>query len=347
MLFVITLVCASIALGVIAYSRKLCVVCRLQMYYLGIVYHFHDMLNYRINKTALPLKPDKVAIVTGGSRGIGAEVVKKLLQCDMEVIIACRTTNAGEKLIHEIRRSGIISGRAKVYKLDNSCFESVKKFVKQIKTDYDRIHILVNNAAIMFPPTYNETEDGYEEQWAVNYLSHFLLTSLLLPLLKTAGRPGECSRIVNVTSCAHDTANINFDYIKNSKESFCTHASYSRSKLAQTMSTITLQRLFRDKSLNILAYSVHPGIVGTDLFKDTLFGSNKWLMATWKTSDRGAIPIVYAATNVDIEEKGGIFISNCKEMAPPPLALEEEIQERLFELSLKQVHLRNFFQYLE
>lgn len=61
---------------------------------------------------------------------------------------------------------------------------------------------------------YKKTEDGYEEQWAVNYLSHFLLTSLLLPLLKIGGRPDECSRIVNVTSCAHDISNINFDYIK-------------------------------------------------------------------------------------------------------------------------------------
>ena len=69
-------------------------------------------------------------------------------------------------------------------------------------------------AAVMFS-TYKNIESGYEEQWMVNYLSHFLLTSLLLPLLKAGGYPEECSRIVNVTSCAHDLGTINFDYINN------------------------------------------------------------------------------------------------------------------------------------
>ncbi|XP_011868072.1 PREDICTED: dehydrogenase/reductase SDR family member on chromosome X-like [Vollenhovia emeryi] len=345
MLLEAALVCASIIVGAIVYST--CWSCHIKYYYIGIVYHFHDIFNIRRNKMDLPSKPGKVAIVTGGSRGIGAEVVKKLLQCDMEVIIACRTTSAGEKLILKIRESGVASGLAKVYKLDNSSLESVRKFAEQIKTDYDRIHILINNAAIMFPAAYNKTEDGYEEQWVVNYLSHFLLTSLLLPLLKSGGRPGECSRIVNVTSCAQDIGTINFEDLENgSKETSCTHAPYGQSKLAQTISTITLQRLLQEKSLNVLVYAVHPGIVSTDLFKDTLIGNNKWLMAAWKTPDRGATPIIYAAVSEDIERKGGLYISNCKEIATPSLALKEEVQERLFDLSVKQIHLKDFFQYL-
>ncbi|XP_012522301.2 dehydrogenase/reductase SDR family member on chromosome X [Monomorium pharaonis] len=346
MLFEIMLICFSIVLAAIALG-KTCLLCQIKYYYIGAVYHFHDVFNIMRNKIDLPSKPDKVAIVTGGSRGIGAEVVKKLLQCDMEVIIACRTTKAGEKFIHEIRKSGIASGRAKVYKLDNSSLESVREFAKQIKTDYDKIHILINNAAIMFPAVHKKTEDGYDEQWAVNYLSHFLLTSLLLPLLKTGGRPDECSRIVNVTSCAQDIATIDFDHINDaSGKIFCTHTGYGQSKLAQTISTITLQRLLNDKSLNISVHSVHPGIVRTDLFKDTLLGNYKFLMAAWKTPDQGATPIIYAAINKDIEKKTGTYISNCKEIPVPSLALKEEIQERLFELSLKQAHLKNFFQHL-
>lgn len=149
----------------------------------------------------------------------------------------------GEKLIHEIRKSGITSGRAKVYKLDNCSFASIREFVKKIKAEYDRIHILINNgmlaakksiliirtisytkrkkhmfsAGVMFVP-YKETEDGFEEQWAVNYLSHFLLTSLLLPLLKAGGHPDDCSRIINVTSCAHDLGDMDFTAINNSSK---------------------------------------------------------------------------------------------------------------------------------
>lgn len=70
----------------------------------------------------------------------------------------------------------------------------------------------------MFIPTYRETKDGFEEQWAVNYLSHFLLTSLLLPLLKAGGHPGDCSRIINVTSVAHYVSDIDFASINNSSK---------------------------------------------------------------------------------------------------------------------------------
>lgn len=72
-----------------------------------------------------------------------------------------------------------------------------------------------------------------------------------------------------------------FYYIRNT---FLTHAAYGRSKLAQTMFTITLQKLLTDKSLNVLVYSVHPGIVRTDLFKNTILGRNKWLMMAWKVT---------------------------------------------------------------
>ncbi|KAG5339921.1 DHRSX reductase, partial [Acromyrmex charruanus] len=369
MLFEVTLICICIVLSIVC-CRKTCIFCNVKYYYIGIKYHGHDIFNIKYNKIDLFPKPNKIAIVTGGSRGIGAKIVEQLLQCDMEVIIACRVISAGENIIQQIRESGVISGRAKVYKLDNSSLESVKKFAKQIKADYDKIHILINNAAVMFS-AYKNTEDGYEEQWMVNYLSHFLLTSLLLPLLKTGGHPEECSRIVNVSSCAHDLGTINFDYINNfDKELICRHVSYGQSKLAQTMSTITLQKLFKEKSLNILVYSVHPGIVKTDLFKETVLAWNKWLMVGWKvtiytkffkfstiinpftvtllsqTANQGATTVTYAALSKDLEKKGGIYISNCKEMTVPYLALKEEVRKRLFELSLKQIYLENFFQYL-
>ena len=354
MLLDVIVICVLVVLGAAYFvSRKtwyvigITLIHQIKYYYIGVIYCFDDILNAKNNKTDLPSVPNKIAIVTGGSRGIGAEVVKKLLQCDMEVIIACRSTIAGEKLIAEIRKSGIVSGRAKVYKLDNCSLESIREFAKKIKTDYDKIHILINNAGVMFIPTYRETKDGFEEQWAVNYLSHFLLTSLLLPLLKAGGHPGDCSRIINVTSVAHYVSDIDFASINNSsKNTFFTHAAYGQSKLAQTTFTITLQKLLTDKSLNVLVYSVHPGIVSTDLFKDTILGKNKWLMFVWKTPEQGALPVIYTALNKDIEKKGGIYISNCKESALPSVALEEQIQKQLFELSLKQVRLNDFFQHL-
>ncbi|XP_070150160.1 polyprenol dehydrogenase isoform X2 [Polyergus mexicanus] len=279
MLLYTIVICVLIVLGVYFVSRKMwyvigmTLIYEIRYYYIGFVYHVDDLLNARYNKTDLPLVPNKIAIVTGGSKGIGAEVVKKLLQCNMEVIIACRTTTAGEKLILEIRKSGITNGRAKVYKLDNCSLESLALC-----------------------------------------LSH---TEKRKTVSKSNGR-----------------------------SIFFTQAAYGQSKLAQTMFTMTLQKLLTDKSLNMLVYSVHPGIVKTDLFKDTVLGRKKWLMMAWKTPEQGAISIIYAALSKDIERKGGIYISNCKEAALPTLALEEQIRKQLFELSLKQVRLNNFFQHL-
>lgn len=290
--------------------------------------------------------PHKVAIVTGGSRGIGASVTKMLLQCNMEVIIACRTPSAGEKLICQIRESGITSGKAKVYQLDNASLKSVREFADKIKQDYKQIHILINNAGIMFPPK-NETEDGFEQQWAVNYLSHFLLIALLLPLLKAGSKSEDHSRIVNVSSCAHRAGYMQLDDI-NFKKRFNTYAAYAQSKLAQIITTIVLQNLFKEKQLGIEIYSVHPGLVATELFNHMSL-RNFLSMFTFmiKTPEQGATPIVYAAISEEVKDHGGIYISNCKEESVHSLALDKSIQERLFELSLDQVHLKDFFQYLK
>ncbi|XP_032683278.1 dehydrogenase/reductase SDR family member on chromosome X-like isoform X2 [Odontomachus brunneus] len=280
---------------------------------LGMLAIIHDLWNAKYNKIDLPSTPGKVAIVTGGSRGIGAIVVKKLLQCDMEVIIACRTIIAGEKTILQIRKSGVTNGQAKVYELDNSSLESVREFAERIKKEYDKVHILINNAGVMFVP-YHETKDGFEEQWAVNYLSHFLLTSLLLPLLETGGRPDDCSRIINVTSCAYMLGDANFNDI-NCKGNL-TQAVYANS------------------------------IVKTDLFNNSYVSKVKLLMIGFKTPEQGAIPIVYTAVNKDIEKKGVLYISNCRENAVLPVVLDTKIQQQLFNLSLKQAQLNDFFQYL-
>ncbi|XP_014489388.1 PREDICTED: dehydrogenase/reductase SDR family member on chromosome X-like [Dinoponera quadriceps] len=348
MLFELIVICT---LGAVIYC-----VPRRKWHYIGITllymikYHIlgtlsvmDDLWNVRRNKIDLTLMPAKVAIVTGGSRGIGAMVVKKLLQCDMEVIIACRTIVAGQKTVLQIRKSGVTNGRAKVYELDNSSLESVKEFAKRIKKEYDKVHILINNAGIMFTP-YQQTKNGFEEQWAVNYLSHFLLTSLLLPLLKNAGQLDDCSRIINVTSCAYRLASANFDI--NCKDYFVTQAAYAQSKLAQVIFTIVLQKLLVDRSLNVRVYSVHPGIVKTGIFSNTFWNKTKLMMIAFKTPEQGAIPIVYAAVNKDIGIKGGLYISNCREHSVLPMALESKIQKQLFDLSLKQAQLNDFFQYI-
>ncbi|XP_076641405.1 retinol dehydrogenase 12 [Halictus rubicundus] len=315
--------------------------------YLGAKEIIIDWVNAKHNKNVCSPQTGRIAIVTGGSRGIGVEVVRMLLELDMEVIIACRTPSAGEKVIEQIRESGVKSGHAKVYKLDNASLESVKQFAAQIKRDYTEIHVLINNAGIMFIP-YTETIDGFEGQWGVNYLSHFLLTILLLPLLKAGGvkNSQQSSRIVNVSSCAHLLGKINFNDVNN-KLRFVTEEAYGQSKLAQVVSTTKLQNLLKERGYNINVYSVHPGIVCTDLFVHTFIWKYKLLLQfIFKNPKQGATSIVYAAVNKAIENKGGIYISNCLPSPQHPDTLDSSVQDKLMDLSLQQVQHKSVFEYV-
>lgn len=150
------------------------------------------------------------------------------------------------------------------------------------------MYIILFKAGIMCLP-YTETKDGFEWQWQVNYLSHFLLTSLLLPLVQAAGTPERYSRIVNVSSCVHQLGSINLQHIsekykrkalkgnqetKNIFHLFCRRsyvdkASYSESKLAQVMFTKVMQQELSARGLCVSATSVHPGIIRTDIFDTT------------------------------------------------------------------------------
>lgn len=220
------------------------------------------------------------------------------------------------------------------------------KFANEIKQNYNKIHILINNAGLMFIP-YDETKDGFEQQWGVNYLSHFLLTALLLPLLKAGSSSEDHSRIVNVSSCGYRAGHIHFDDV-NYKKSFNTYAAYGQSKLAQIMSTKTLQNLFNEKHLDINVYSIHPGLVATDLFQHyypkRLKPVTQFLL---KNPEQGATSIVYAAVSEQMKNCSGIYISNCKEEPINSVASNKSSQERLFQLSLDQVQLKDFFQYLK
>ncbi|XP_008547555.1 retinol dehydrogenase 12 isoform X2 [Microplitis demolitor] len=319
-----------------------------QMQYslLGLKENFIDLLQAKYNKTELPRKSGCVAVVTGGSRGIGFEVVKMLLKCDMEVIIACRKREAGEEAIEKIRASGVTDGKAKVYVLDNSSFESVKKFSSEVKKDYAKVDVLINNAGVMFTP-YEETKDGFEQQWGINYLSHFLLTALLMPLLHNAGTTQNFARVINVSSCAHKLGVINFDDINyNKRKPFLSNAAYGQSKLAQVVFTETLRHISEKNDLRVKAYAVHPGLVNTDLFEHSFIHHVGWFMKFFfKTPEQGAMTTVYAAVSEKIQDTEGLYYSNCLKATVHPLAYDKSIQERLFLLSLEQTKLSSFLQY--
>lgn len=188
-----------------------------------------DWVNVRRNKIVLPDAARRIAVITGGARGIGTEVVRGLLKANMTVIMGIRKPELVKKLSDSMENGENL----KAFPLDLQSLKSVKEFADQVLKEHPEIHLLVNNAGIMFGD-FKLTEDGIETQLAVNHIGHFYLTHLLLPGLKKGATLTKSSRVVNVTSCAHYPGKVYFDDI-NMKEHYDTTAAYSQAKLAQVI----------------------------------------------------------------------------------------------------------------
>ena len=199
----------------------------------------------------------KTVIITGANTGIGKETAIDMAKRQARVIMACRSVERGEKAAKEVRKA---SGSIKVEfrQLDLASLASVRRFCEHVLKEESHIDILINNAGIMSCP-YWKTEDGFEMQFGVNHLGHFLLTNLLLDRLKKA----PAARIVNVSSLAYKRTNgINFDDI-NSEQSYIPRAAYSQSKLANILFTRSLAK--RLEGTRVTANSLHPGVICTEL----------------------------------------------------------------------------------
>jgi NAD(P)-dependent dehydrogenase (short-subunit alcohol dehydrogenase family) len=148
----------------------------------------------------------KVAIVTGANTGIGYETALDFAQRDARVIIACRNLDKANAAAEKIKKLSN-NNKVQVEKLDLSDLSSVRKLAEKMNSTLNKLDLLINNAGIMATP-YTKTIDGFEMQFGTNHLGPFLLTNLLLPLLKKA----EGSRIINVSSIAHECTIQIFPY---------------------------------------------------------------------------------------------------------------------------------------
>uniref|UniRef100_A0A4W4G0H2 Uncharacterized protein n=1 Tax=Electrophorus electricus TaxID=8005 RepID=A0A4W4G0H2_ELEEL len=184
----------------------------------------------------------RTVIITGANTGIGKETACDMAKRGARVVMACRDFIKAEKAAAEIQRS---TGNVNVVvrQLDLASLISVRKFVHEFITTEDRLDILINNAGVMMCP-HSLTEDGFETQFAVNHLGHFLLTLLLLDVLKRSAP----SRVINVSSIAHKGGKIHFDDLNFNQKPYNALVSYRQSKLANVLFTQELSR--RTKSMN-------------------------------------------------------------------------------------------------
>ncbi|OBS76383.1 hypothetical protein A6R68_17171 [Neotoma lepida] len=225
--------------------------------------------------------------------------------CPSKATIPGKTVIKCEAAAKDIRGE-TLNPRVRAQHLDLASLKSIREFARKIIKEEERVDILVNNAAVMRCPHWT-TEDGFEMQFGVNYLGHFLLTNLLLEKLK-ASAP---SRIINLSSLAHVAGHIDFDDLNWKTKKYDTKAAYCQSKLAVVLFTKELSR--------------------------RLQGPFFWLL--FKSPQLAAQPSTYLAVAEELESVSGKYFDGLREKAPSPEAEDEEVARRLWAESAHLVGL--------
>ncbi|XP_013200704.1 retinol dehydrogenase 11 [Amyelois transitella] len=279
----------------------------------------------------------KVVIVTGANTGIGYETAKDLADRGARVILACRNeqrgTTARDQIITETGNKEVV-----FKKLDLASFKSVREFANDVLKTEKRLDILINNAAL-YGSENVKTEDGLLLGMQANHFGPFLLTYLLLPLLKSSAP----SRIINVSSLAHTMSKIDLDNLNMEKETEKTYSVnkvYALSKLCNVLMTVELARQL--KGTGVTANSLHPGAVYTNLLTTVPWGKYFRFIAKpfMKTSWEGAQTTIYLAVSPEVEDVTGYYYSDCRQKPTSELARDTELAQKLWTVSEKLVKLK-------
>ncbi|XP_060938611.1 retinol dehydrogenase 12 isoform X1 [Limanda limanda] len=268
----------------------------------------------------------KTALITGANTGIGRETARDLVMRGARVIMACRDVEKGEEAAASIR-AACPDGDVEVRELDLADTCSIRAFAQEFLREVNRLHILINNAGVMMCP-YTKTIDGFEMHIGVNHLGHFLLTSLLIGLLKRSAP----ARIIVVSSLAHNFGWVRFHDL-HSQGSYNSGLAYCQSKLANVMFTRELARRLKDT--NVTVNSVHPGTVNSDLIRhSTLMTIFMTFFSTFvKTPREGAQTSIYCAVAEELHSVSGKHFSDCAPAFVAPQGRSEETARRLWDVS--------------
>ncbi|XP_060067663.1 dehydrogenase/reductase SDR family member on chromosome X-like [Ylistrum balloti] len=314
----------------------------LKMYVVGGLALARQILQRHKTATDLHLHTGKVAIVTGGSSGIGFEVSKGLVAKNVHVFIASKCVTEGKMAINKIREE-FPNAKVDFLLLDLASLESVNKFVDNFLARGLPLHILINNAGVMLMP-YKETEDEMEYHFQVNYLGHLYLSKLLLWKLCESGADNSHSRIINVSSVVQSVGCIDVEMLGEKCKhwsQYSPHAAYADSKLAIVLATYYLDANLRAENSKVSINAVHPGIVNTPLYRHVHWGI-KWLLdvvarLTYKTPVQGADGILFLALSDSLEGRSGEYFDNCSQVSSKGISYNKDLQEELFKKSTEIV----------
>jgi WW domain-containing oxidoreductase len=269
-----------------------------------------------------------IAVVTGGSSGIGIPSVETLARANMKVVLCARNLEAAEEVVASLPKS--LQSNVRIQKLDLSDMASIESAAKEIIQTEGTIDVLLNNAGVMAPPKREATAQNLELQFGTNHVGHHMLTRLLLPNINENGR------IVTVASTAHsfgqlNFANLNYDTdATKEKRKYSSWGAYGQSKLANIIFAKGLSDELKEAGSNIKAVSLHPGVIGTNLWRYSPKWTKPFLNAllTDKTVEQGAATNVYCCLVDGDEFEGGEYLMDCNIKEPNQSGKDEKGSSR-------------------
>ena len=276
----------------------------------------------------IPPQRGRRVLITGGNSGIGYETALELARRGAEVVLPARSLEKSRDAIERIRQQ-IPNSKLHAAILDLASLSSVRSFAAEFSTMFPResLDLLINNAGVMAVPTRELTVDGFERQFATNYLGPFLLTALLYQQLKQ--QVG--SRIVIVSSSASNQGKIRFDNLQSEQSYSPMWGAYAQSKLADSVFAVELQRRLIASGSPVIATAAHPGYAITNLQTSGPGADGgsfvlRWAMRLLKPiasqdAAHGALPTLFAATAPEAEPGGYYGPDRIMELKGHPVAV--------------------------
>ncbi len=271
----------------------------------------------------------KIVIVTGANSGIGKATAAAIADKGAKVILACRCRERGEAALCDLKSK---PGRdLELMHLDLADLNSVRTFADAFTQHYEHLDALVNNAGYLGRRT--ETKQGFESNFGVNYLGHFLLTLLLLPLLEKSAQ----GRVVMMSSVAHAWGDVHFDDM-NLNHGYNRFVAYGQSKLCNLLFTRILSEKLKNRGSRVTVNAVHPGIVATNIVvnrKNNMFRLVARIMRLFFAScEKGAKTSVFLACDPSLANVSGEYFYHCHIEPTSAASKNMENANRLYKLSL-------------
>lgn len=267
----------------------------------------------------------KTILITGGNTGIGLATATQLAVAGHTVILACRNQEKAKQAASQIKQKKA-DADVRVYPLDLVSFDSIRQFSATISADFPMIDVLINNAGA-YPVKQQFTEEGFELQFGVNYLGHYLLTQLLLPVITKAPE----ARIIHVSSIMHNLGKIDFDTFRG-RAKYSGTAAYGQSKLANALFSSALAKRL---PAHVTSNAVHPGGVDSDIYREFPSLVHKIFKLFLISTDRAGAYLVNMAVGDDWKGRTGEFKSAHGPLPISKRAKDEAMIERLYLESAK------------